>query len=166
MRCQNCGVNNSDDYKYCINCGYPMGAGAPPAGAVPPGGAGWVQKILPKRKRALAVSIAVSIVLLVVIVLILVLNANPVAGRWYAEDGTQLIMLQNGKGMTVTETSGEAGRIHFMYAVGYRQPGYVEGQIYETGGGDGAWFYLLDGVLEFDGEYYYRQKPAQSETAS
>jgi len=155
MRCQNCGADNSDGYKYCINCGQPVGAGAPPAA-----GANWTEKILPKRKRALAVSIAVSVVLLAVIILVLVLNANPVAGRWYAEDGTQLIMLQNGKGMTVTDASGEAGRIHFMYAVGYREPGYVEGQIYETADEDGAWFYLLDGALEFDGEYYSRQKPA------
>lgn len=160
MRCQNCGVNNSNEYKYCINCGQPMEAGAPPAASAPVG-IGWTEKVLPKRRRALAVSIAVSVVLLAVIILVLVLNANPVAGRWYAQDGTQLIMLQNGKGMTVTDASGEAGRIYFMYAVGYREPGYVEGQIYETGDGDSAWFYLLDGVLEFDGEYYYRQKPVQ-----
>ena len=162
MRCQNCGVNNSDEYKYCINCGQPVGVGAPPAASVPPNSAGWAQKILPRRKRGLAVSIAVSVVLLAVLVLVLVLDANPVAGRWYAQDGTELIMLQNGKGMTVTDAAGETGHIHFMYAVGYREPGYVEGQIYETGDADGAWFYLLDGVLEFDGEYYYRHQPAET----
>ena len=107
-------------------------------------------------------SIAVSALLLAALVLVLALNANPVAGRWYAQDGTELIMLQNGKGMTVTDASGDAGRIHFMYAVGYREPGYVEGQIYEDGGGDGAWFYLYDGTLEFDGEYFYRQQREQA----
>ena len=160
MRCRNCGVNNSDEYKYCINCGQPLGAGAQAAAS--PIGASWTEKVLPKRRRAMAVSIAVAVVLLAVLILVLVLNANPVAGRWYAQDGTQLIMLQNGKGMTVTDASGEAGRIHFMYAVGYREPGYVEGQIYETGDADGAWFYLLDGVPEFDGEYYYRHQPAET----
>ena len=161
MRCQNCGANNSDEYKYCINCGQPLGAGAQAAASAPVG-TGWTEKVLPKRRRALAVSIALAVVLLAVLILVLVLNANPVAGRWYAQDGTQLIMLQNGKGMTVTDASGGAGRIHFMYAVGYREPGYVEGQIYETGDTEGAWFNLLDGVLEFDGEYYYRNQPAET----
>jgi hypothetical protein len=156
MRCQNCGTHNSDDNKYCINCGQPLEGAAASA----PGGVIWTEKLLPKRRRALAVSIAVSVVLLAVLVLVLVLTASPVAGRWYAQDGTQLILLRNGKGMTVTDASGESGRIHFMYAVGYREPGYVEGQIYETRHADGAWFYLLDGVLEFDGKYYYRQKPS------
>ena len=161
MRCHNCGANNSNEYKYCINCGQPLGAG-PQTMASAPVGVGRMKKVLPKRRRALAVSITVAVVLLAVLVLVLVLNVNPVAGRWYAQDGTQLIMLQNGKGMTVWDAQGEAGRVYFMYAVGYREPGYVEGQIYETGNGDGSWFYLLDGVLEFDGEYYYRHQPAET----
>ena len=110
---------------------------------------------------SIAVSIAVSVVLLALLLVVLVVNVNPVAGRWYAQSGTELIMLKNGKGMTVTDASDGAGRMYFMYAVGYRELGYVEGQIYENRSGEGTWFYLYDGTLEFDGEYFYRQKPAQ-----
>lgn len=159
MLCGHCGVNNSDEYKYCIGCGQPLAEGAEAAATLQR--VSFVDRVLPKRRRALAISIAVSVVLLAALILVLVQSANPVAGRWYAQDGTGLLMLENGKGMTLTATSGEEGRIHFMYAVGYRQEGYAEGQIYETTDGEGAWFYLYDGVLEFDGQYYYRQQPKQ-----
>ena len=44
-----------------------------------------------------------SVVLLAVVVLLLVLSANPVAGTWYSQGGTELIFLKNGKGMTVPD---------------------------------------------------------------
>jgi hypothetical protein len=113
------------------------------------------------RKRALVISIAAAAVLLIVLVLVLILSANPVAGRWYAQDGTELFFLQNGKGMTVTDTVGDAGQIHYMYAVGYREAGYTEGEIYEKDKGSSTWFYLYDGKMEWNGQYYYRQKPTQ-----
>ena len=108
MRCQNCGANNSNEYNYCINCGQPLGAGSQTMASAPVG-VGWMKKVLPKRRRVLAVSITVAVVFLAVLVLVLVLNVNPIAGRWYAQDGTKLIMLQNGKGMTVPVRGGLPG---------------------------------------------------------
>lgn len=122
---------------------------------------GTPRKISSKRKRGLAISISISAVLLAVLILFLILSANPVTGRWYAQNGTELIMLKNGKGMTVTGESGEAGRTHFMYAIEYKESGYIEGEIYEKESGVSTWFYLYDGTLEMDGEYFYRQKPLE-----
>jgi hypothetical protein len=137
-----------------MKCGQPIRAAAPEAQKT--SGTVGVQRIPSGRKRALAISITISAVLLAVLILILALSANPVAGRWYSAGGTELIFLKNGKGMTVTD--GEEQRIHFMYAIGYKEAGYIEGEIYEKEHGGGTWFYVYDGRLEFGGEYFYRQK--------
>ena len=164
MVCNNCGQIDEHNSQFCMKCGQPFQASAPageaPKGSIPPIGTFPVMRIAPRRKRALPIAIAVSVVLLAVIILMLVLSANPVAGRWYSQSGTELILLQNGKGMTVTD--GETERIHFMYAIGYKEAGYIEGEIYIKENGAGTWFYLYDDKLEFDGEYFYRQKPSES----
>jgi hypothetical protein len=107
----------------------------------------------------MAIAITAAVFILAVFILVLLLSANPVAGRWYAQSGTELIMLKNGKGMTVLDDTGEARRVHFMYAIEYQEPGYIEGEIYEKESGVSTWFYLYDGTLEMNGEYFYRQKP-------
>ncbi len=162
MVCNNCGQKDEYNSQYCMKCGQPLQASAPageagkadaqPAAIRPP------IIIRPKRKRGLIIAIAACVVLLAVIILILALSANPVAGRWYSQSGKELILLQNGKGMTMTD--GEESRIRFMYAIGYTEPGYIEGEIYEKEDGPSTWFYLIDGKLEFNGEYFYRQKPS------
>ena len=161
MKCMNCGQEDTHQSQFCMKCGQPFQASAPvgeaPKGTAVPNGP-YLVKRAPRRKRALAIVISISIVLLAVIVLMLVLDANPAAGRWYSQSGTELILLQNGKGMTVTES--ETARFHFMYAIGYKEPGYVEGEIYDKAGGVSTWFYMLDGKLELNGEYFYRQKPS------
>jgi len=164
MYCNYCGEKDDHNSQFCMKCGMRIRAGASetegekaqtPAAAAP-AVAAFAARVLPKGRRGLAISIAVSVVLLAVIILILVLSANPVAGKWYAQDGTELIFLRNGKGMTTPEN--EADRVHFMYAVEYKESGYIEGEIYEKAGGPGSWFYLYDGKLEFDGETFYRSQ--------
>jgi hypothetical protein len=115
--------------------------------------------IQPKRKKGLAIVIAACAALLAVILLVLMLPANPVAGRWYSQNGTELILLQNGKGMTVADESSDVKRVHFMYAIEYQEAGYIEGEIYEKDSGVSTWFYLYDGALELGNDYFYRQKP-------
>lgn len=160
MVCNNCGQTDEYNSQFCMKCGQPFQASAPAGevrkGDAPPSGIFPVPMIPPKRKRGMAIVITICAVLLAVIILILVLSANPVAGRWYSQSGTELILLQNGKGMTVTD--GATERIHFMYAIGYKEPGYIEGEIYIKENGASTWFYMLDGKLEFDGEYFYSQK--------
>jgi hypothetical protein len=157
MICSNCGHKDKYNSQFCMKCGHPLRPNMP-QGA----NQGHILPFLVHgRKRVLAISISAAAVLLIVLVLILILSANPVAGRWYAQDGTELFFLQNGKGMTVTDTLGDSGQVHFMYAVGYREAGYTEGEIYEKDKGDGTWFYLYDGKLEWNGQYFYRQKPSQ-----
>lgn len=153
MYCIKCGHQNNPHSQFCIKCGQPMLTDVPSAD---------IHKtyIPPKRKRSLAILICLSAVLLAALVLALILSANPIAGRWYAQNGKELIMLQNGKGMTVMDETGEARRVHFMYAIEYQEPGYTEGEIYEKESGTSTWFYLYDGTLEVDGEYFYRQKPS------
>lgn len=169
MVCSNCGEKDDKDSLFCMKCGQPLKAdsgteaaksdpAAAAQGAAANGGAHPVWRVAPKRRRGMAISISISVILLAVIIFILALSANPVAGRWYAQDGTELVLLKNGKGMTVTD--GDMERIHFMYAVGYREAGYIEGQIYIDAGGDPQWFYVYDGKLEFAGEFYYRNKPS------
>lgn len=158
MVCSNCGQTDEHNSQFCMKCGQPIQMGAPteaPKGNAAPN---FVvpAKRMPRRRRGLVISISICAVLLAVIILLLALSANPVAGRWYSQSGTELILLENGKGMTVTD--GEAERIHFMYAIGYRQAGYLEGEIYIKEDGSGTWFYLYDGKLEFNGEYFYRQR--------
>ena len=154
MECPNCG--KSDDYnsRFCMNCGQPRQTDSPGPANPPPL---WARGLKDRRSKALVISIALAAVLLTVLVLVLTLSANPVAGRWYAQDGSELFFLQNGKGMTVSSADGS--RMHFMYAVGYREPGYIEGEIYNTEGG-GSWFYVYDGKLEWEGRYYYRHRSA------
>jgi hypothetical protein len=154
MFCTKCGHQNKDDVQFCIKCGQSMQASMPPH----------TNKIyIPaKRKKNLAVIISISAVVLAVIITILILSANPVAGRWYSQNGTELIMLRNGKGMIATEKADQPHRIHFMYAIEYQEPGYTEGEIYEKESGSSTWFYLYDGALEVSGEYFYRQKPTQT----
>jgi len=154
MVCTHCGCSDTHNLRFCINCGQPLHSDTV---APPP-----IVKRGPKdrRKKALAISVAAAAVLLVILILVLALSANPVAGRWYAQDGSELFFLKNGKGMTVSDTSGDAGRVHFMYAVGYREPGYIEGEIYDKAGSGSSWFYIYDGKLEWDGRYYYRHRPA------
>jgi len=155
MECPNCG--KSDDYnsRFCMNCGQPLQTDSPGPANPPPL---WARGLKDRRSKALVVSIALAAVLLTVLVLVLTLSANPVAGRWYAQDGSELFFLQNGKGMTVSSADGS--RMHYMYAVGYREPGYIEGEIYNKEGGS-RWFYIYDGKLEWEGRYYYRQRPAE-----
>ena len=164
MVCGNCGKKDDNNSQFCMKCGQPLKSSAPPGGMstgqMPPKGAFWAQGMQPKRKRGLAISILISVVLLTVLILVLILSANPVAGRWYAQNGKELVLLKNGKGMTVMDEPGAAHRVHFIYAVGYREPGYIEGEIYEKVNGGGTWFYVYDGALELNGEYFYRQKPA------
>lgn len=149
MKCENCGHQNIDGFAFCTNCGYPLAAAAAPG----------VFPVPPKRKRGLVILIAACVVLLTVFILVLTLSADPVAGRWYSQSGTELIMLQNGKGMTVSGSSDNVKRVHFMYAVEYREAGYIEGEIYEKDTGTSTWFYLYDGALEMGDQYFYRQKP-------
>ncbi len=150
MKCNTCGQQNADSYEFCTRCGQRLTPGAAPG----------VFPVPPKRKRALAVVIAACAVVLAVFILVLTLSADPVAGRWYSQSGTELIMLQNGKGMTVSGSSDNVKRVHFMYAIEYREAGYIEGEIYEKDTGVSTWFYLYDGALELGDQYFYRQKPA------
>ena len=154
MYCVNCGYQSNDGLPFCIKCGQRMQPGAQkiynPAG------------VRPRKKRAAAIAIAILSVALVTLVLVLIFTANPIAGRWYGQDGTELIMLKNGKGMTVSDTAGEPERIHFMYAIEYQEPGYIEGEIYEKDNSASAWFYLYNDTLEMNGVYYYRQKPSSA----
>jgi hypothetical protein len=144
-----------------MNCGQPLQSNASPGAAAPgPMPPFFARGLQIGRKRALVISIAAAVVLLAALILVLALSANPVAGRWYAQDGTELFFLQNGKGMTVTDAAGDSGRVHYMYAVGYREAGYIEGEIYEKEDGNSTWFYLYDGKLEWNGKYFYRQKPS------
>ena len=153
MKCKNCGYQNIDGFEFCTRCGHPLHTSPAPEVVKMP--------VHEKRKSALAVIIPVCAALLADIVLVLLLTANPIAGRWYSQSGTDLIMLQNGKGMTVlSEGAGDAQRVHFMYAIEYREAGYIEGEIYEKDSGTSTWFYLYDGALELGNEYFYRQKPA------
>ena len=162
MDCNHCGEKDEQNVQFCMKCGQPIRAGEPPAekpeGSAVQKNTPRIQKMPPGRRRALAISIAVSILLLTALILVLALSANPVAGRWYSQGGTELIFLKNGKGMTVTE--GEQERVHFMYAIEYREAGFIEGEIYEKARGDGAWFFVYDNRLEFAGEYFYRQRPS------
>lgn len=137
MRCTGCGHVDTYHSQFCMNCGKPLPAKG--------------------KKRALLIACACAVV--VVLMLILLLSPNPVAGRWYAQSGKQLLLLQNGKGMAVSQAAGEVLRTPFMYAIEYREAGYIEGEIYFKGVGESMWFCLYDGMLELDGEYYYRQKP-------
>ncbi len=152
MYCTKCGYQNNKDVQFCIKCGQPKQTNVTPD----------AHKLYKpsKPKRALAIIISITAVVLAAVILILILSANPVVGRWYAQSGTELIMLKNGKGMTVLDDVGEAHRVHFMYAIEYQEPGYIEGEIYEKESGISTWFYLYDGVLEMNGECFYRQKPS------
>ncbi len=152
MICNNCGQKDESNSQFCMKCGQPLRADAAP------GKAGAVRKGGRSRGKALPIVIAVSIILLAVIILILALSANPVAGRWYSQSGTELLLLENGKGMTIPADDTE--RFYFMYAIGYREAGYIEGEIYDKESGSSTWFYLYDGKLEFNGELFYRQKPS------
>ena len=162
MYCNYCGEKDEHNSQFCMKCGQPIradeSAGEAQKSDAPPNGAVQVQRMPSRRRKALAISITVSVVLLAVIILMLIFSANPVAGRWYSQSGTELIFLKNNKGMTVTD--GDTERIHFMYAIEYKEAGYIEGEIYEKENGGGTWFYVYDGKLEFDGEYFYRQKSA------
>lgn len=153
MKCNNCGYQNNDSFQFCTRCGHPLSIGTDP---------GIYKTPVPfKRKKTLAIVITACVALAACVILMLLLTADPIAGRWYSQSGTELIMLQNGKGMTVSsEGSGDAQRVHFMYAVEYREAGYIEGEIYEKDSGKSTWFYLYDGALELGSEYFYRQKPA------
>ena len=155
MFCSYCGEKDDHHSQFCMKCGKPMQADADAPKKAKP------LAIPPKRRRGLAISITVSAVLLAVVILVLVLSANPVAGRWYSQSGTELLLLKNGKGMTVTES--ETGRIHFMYAIGYKEAGYIEGEIYENENSPSSWFYVYDDRLEFNGEYFYRQRQKSTE---
>ena len=158
MVCSNCGQKDETNAQFCMKCGQPLQANeAPdetPEGDARQTGAPAAKGTLPRHRRALPIAVAVSVVLLAVVVLLLVLSANPVAGTWYSQGGTELIFLKNGKGMTVPD--GDIERIHFMYAIEYRESGYIEGEIYEREDGPSTWFYLYDGKLEFGGETFYR----------
>ena len=156
MKCPNCGKSDQYNSRFCMGCGQPLKADAAPEAANPP--PPWARGLKDRRSRALVISIAAAAVLLAALVLVLALSANPVAGRWYAQDGSELFFLQNGKGMTVSSADGS--RVHYMYAVGYREPGYIEGEIYEKVGSGSTWFYIYDGKLEWEGKYYTRHKPA------
>lgn len=156
MVCTNCGRKDLHDSRFCMNCGQPLHANAAPAAPSPI----WMRGLRDKRSRALVISISAAVVLLAVLVLVLILSANPVAGRWYAQDGSELFFLHNGKGMTVSDASGDASRVHYMYAVGYREPGYIEGEIYSKDGSGSTWFYIYDGKLEWEGRYYFRHRPS------
>ena len=152
MKCKNCGHQNIDGFEFCTKCGYPLNQSAAPGVFKAP--------VPAKRKKGLAIVIAAAAALLAGIILVLLLTANPLAGRWYSQSGTELILLQNGKGMTVSGSSDEVKRVHFMYAIEYREAGYIEGEVYEKDSGASKWFYLYDGALELGSEYFYRQKPA------
>jgi len=156
MECPNCGQIDAYNSRFCMNCGQPLKTDAAALGPAnpPPLRA---RGLKDRRSRALVISIAAAAVLLAALVLVLAQSANPMAGRWYAQDGSELFFLQNGKGMTVSSADGS--RVHFMYAVGYREPGYIEGEIYNKEGG-GSWFYVYDGKLEWEGRYYYRHRSA------
>jgi len=163
MVCSNCGQVDENNSQFCMKCGQPLQADTPSADAVA-GGASQnstpVQSAAPRRRRkALPIAIAVCVVLIAVIILMAVLAANPVAGTWYSQSGTELIFLKNGKGMAVPD--GDAERIHFMYAIEYQETGYIEGEIYDKSGDPGSWFYMYDGKLEFNGETFYRQDPSR-----
>ncbi len=152
MTCKNCGNQNIDGFAFCTNCGAPLANASVPS---------YLKASVPaKRKKGLAFVITAAAALLIGVILVLVFTANPIAGRWYSQSGTELILLQNGKGMTVSGSSDEAKRVHFMYAIEYREAGYIEGEIYEKDSGTDTWFYLYDGALELGNEYFYRQKPA------
>jgi|GEM_PF-2093105 len=160
MICSHCGYKDKYNSQFCMKCGEPL-QGSGPVGGTDEGYVPFLARgIQIGKKKALAIAISLAAVLLVALILVLALSVNPVAGRWYAQDGTELFFLQNGKGMTVTDAAGESGQIHFMYAVGYREAGYTEGEIYAKENGSGTWFYLYDGKLEWNGKYYYRIKPA------
>ncbi len=150
MYCIKCGHKNNDNSQFCIKCGQPLLTNMPP---------GELHKKYPQRpKKWMAMIISVFALTLAVLLLILILPTNLVAGRWYAKNGMELIMLKNGKGMAVMDQSSEAQREHFMYAIEYEEPGYIEGEIYKKDNGEST-FYLYDAILEFDGKYFYRQKP-------
>jgi len=153
MNCIKCGYPNNVDSQFCIKCGQPLPA------HVPSNAHG--SRMPLKRKRRLMLLMTISALLLAAIIMVVMLSANPVAGRWYAQNGTELIMLKNGKGMITTDNTGEAHRAHFMYAIEYQEPGYIEGELYEKESGRSSWFYLYDGSLEVNGQYFYRQKPSQ-----
>jgi len=152
MICSHCGHQNTDDVQFCIKCGQPVKVGAPSNKIFDPA----------KRKKHVGVIISISAVILAVVITILIMSANPIVGRWYSQNGTELIMLKNGKGMIATEETGQPHRVHFMYAIEYQEPGYTEGEIYEKESDSSTWFYLYDGALEVNGEYFYRQKPSQT----
>ena len=155
MECPNCCKNDEHNSRFRMNCGQPLKTDAAPGSVSPPP---FLKRGLKdRRSKALVISIAAAVVLLATLVLVLALSANPVAGRWYAQDGSELFFLQNGKGMTVSSADGN--RVHYIYAVGYREPGYIEGEIYNKEGGS-SWFYIYDGKLEWEGKYYYRHRPA------
>ena len=151
MTCKNCGNQNIDGFAFCTNCGAPLANASVPS---------YLKASVPaKRKKGLAFVITAAAALLIGVILVLVFTANPIAGRWYSQSGTELIMLQNGKGMTVSGSSDNVKRVHFMYAIEYREAGYIEGEIYEKDTGVSTWFYLYDGALELGDQYFYRQKP-------
>ncbi len=160
MVCSNCGQIDEKNSQFCMKCGQPLQAGE---GGAPQKNTPSAQAASPRRRiKALPIAIAVCVVLIAGIILILALSANPaapVAGTWYSQSGTELIFLKNGKGMTIPD--GDAERIHFMYAVEYRETNYIEGEIYDKDGGPGTWFYLYDGKLEFAGETFYREDPSR-----
>ncbi len=147
MTCSRCGQQNIDGYLFCTRCGLPLKMGLPKSGPAKP-------------KKALMALVGAVTALIIIALLVLLLPSNPVAGKWYSQSGTELIMLQNGKGFTVSGDSGSVRRTHFMYAIEYREEGYIEGEIYEKDSGASEWFYLYDGALELGGEYFYRQRPA------
>ena len=162
MVCSNCGQIDENNSQFCMKCGQPLQAGSPDAGesGTPLNESSPAKQVSPRRRvKALPIAIAVSVLLIAVIILMAVLSANPVAGTWYSQSGTELIFLKNGKGMTIPD--GDAERIHFMYAVEYRETGYIEGEIYDKDSGPGTWFYLYDGKLEFAGETFYREDPSR-----
>ncbi len=113
MICKNCGYKDNYHSQYCMRCGHPLQASVPPD-QIPPKGLLLAHGLGSRRKRGMVISISIAAALLAALILVLIFSANPVAGRWYAQDGTELIMLKNGKGMTL------------------------------------------------DGQYFYRQKPAQN----
>ncbi len=153
MICTNCGHQNTNNVRFCTNCGQPVQTSVP---------FNTNKAYIPaKRKKYFTVIILLAAIVLAVIVTVLIMSASPVAGRWYSQSGTELIMLKNGKGMIASDDTEKPDRVHFMYAIEYQEPGYTEGEIYEKENGINSWFYLYDGALELNGEYFYRQKPSE-----
>lgn len=154
MICSHCGHQNTNDVQFCIKCGQSMKANMPKST--------YKTSIPAKRKKYIGVIVSFTAIILAVVITILIMSANPIVGRWYSQNGTELIMLRNGKGMIATDETGQPHRVHFMYAIEYQEPGYTEGEIYEKESGNSTWFYLYDEALEVNGEYFYRQKPNQT----